>query len=200
MKIQLQVVNQKLPAGLEDKGAEFFVSPETGKIRCLHAGSVLEWDQIPDYLLEIVADDLAKHPEAIKAIKDWNIHDSDEMLQQYIFCRFGGFDYEADISTCGNILYTEYFDCGKRGLCKYEGKVCATIMVGTDIDGNTQYLTKRELEILKLVANGKIDKEIADILNIEEETVKTHTQNIRSKGNFARRPDMTAFAVAKNLI
>lgn len=198
--IKLNILNQKLPAGLEDQGAEFYVSPTTGDIKCLFGGKTLNWDEIPPELLEIIDNDMASNPIAIKALKDWNIHDSDEMLKQYVFCRFGGFDNEADINSSGKIEYTEYFDCGKRGVCKYEGKVCATIKVGVDDFGNDVKLTKRELEIVKLVAEGLTDREISERLITSEETVKTHCQNIRTKGKFKHRSAITAFASSKNLI
>lgn len=196
----MKLLNQRLPAGLIDKGAEFYFNPDTKDIECLHAGKRLTYDQVPEHLLEIVSEDMAKHPEAIIGIQGMNIYDSDEQLKQYIFCRFGGFDNDADINEEGIIEYTEYFDCGKRGICKFEGKVCATIKVGVDSDGNNVTLTKRELEVLKLVAQGKLDKEIAEILCMSEETVRSHNKSIRSKGGFSRKHDMTAFAVSKNLI
>src|SRR5690606_17307288 len=143
-------------------------------------GRKYSWGEIPAEILDIVSEDLVRNPDAVKALNDWNIHDGDEMLQQYVFCRFGGFDTEADIDAEGKIEYTEYFECGKRGLCKYEGKVRATIKV------TEGHLTKRELEILKLVAQGKLNTEIADILNISEETVSTHNQNIQRKGGWQK--------------
>lgn len=194
------LLNQRLPAGLINRGTEFYFNPEIKDIECLHDGRTYSWQEIPGDILDIISEDMAKHPEAIKGMQEWNIFDSEEQLKQYIFCRFGGFDFEPDINEHGEIAYTEYFDCGKRGQCKYEGKICATIKVGVDADGNNITLTKRELEILKLIAQGMLDKEIADLLNINEETVRSHNQNIRQKGGFARKHDMTAFAVSKNLV
>src|SRR5262249_28651842 len=42
-------------------------------------------------------------------------------------------------------------------------------------------LTQREIEVLKLVAVGKTNKEIARLLFITEGTVKTHVNNIHEK-------------------
>ncbi len=42
-------------------------------------------------------------------------------------------------------------------------------------------LSNREREIVKLIADGKSNKEIARILNISEKTVKTHVKNIMLK-------------------
>ena len=48
---------------------------------------------------------------------------------------------------------------------------------------NTIYdiLTRREIEIIKLIVNGCTDKEIASRLNISFNTVRRHHQNILQK-------------------
>jgi DNA-binding CsgD family transcriptional regulator len=42
-------------------------------------------------------------------------------------------------------------------------------------------LTKRELQVLNLAKQGKIYKEIADLLGIDAQTVKIHASHIRRK-------------------
>jgi len=42
-------------------------------------------------------------------------------------------------------------------------------------------LTEREREVLQLVASGKTNKEIGDLLFISHKTVRTHCQNIYNK-------------------
>ena len=190
----LKIHDQKIPAGIEDEGFEFFYSEKVKDIRCTHNGKTLNWSEIPEKAFEIVSEDLAKHPDAVKALKDWNFHSPEEMLKQYIFCRFGRYDGNPDITEDGQVIESEYFDCGLRGKCKYEGKICSTVQVANG------ELTKRETEILKEVAKNKLNKEIADILNISEHTVSSHIQNIQQKGNFFRKFEMIAFAIDKNLI
>jgi two-component system NarL family response regulator len=48
-------------------------------------------------------------------------------------------------------------------------------------------LTSREIEVLKLIASGCENREIAEILHIEEKTVKNHINNIYSKLNITSR-------------
>lgn len=48
-------------------------------------------------------------------------------------------------------------------------------------------LTVREHEILRQLAKGKLNKEIASDLNIKEGTVKQHLNNIYSKYDFKNR-------------
>jgi DNA-binding CsgD family transcriptional regulator len=50
-------------------------------------------------------------------------------------------------------------------------------------------LTKREVEILKLLAKGKTNQEISSYLGISEETVKTHLQKIYKKLNVSSRTE-----------
>lgn len=61
-------------------------------------------------------------------------------------------------------------------------------------------LTKRELEVLVLVANGLFNKEIAEKLDISERTVKNHISNIFKKIEVADRTQAAVFAIRNNLI
>lgn len=61
-------------------------------------------------------------------------------------------------------------------------------------------LTKREIEILRLIALGQNSTEIAASLHISEKTVVTHRRNLRSKLNVQTTYDITKFAQAFDLI
>ena len=61
-------------------------------------------------------------------------------------------------------------------------------------------LTKRELEVLKLLAIGMYNKEIAEKLNISERTVKNHVSNIFKKLEVTDRTQAAVFAIRNNLI
>jgi DNA-binding NarL/FixJ family response regulator len=61
-------------------------------------------------------------------------------------------------------------------------------------------LTARELEILRLVAAGKTNREIAAALFISDHTVRRHLQNIFAKLGVPSRAAATAFAFQHNLI
>jgi two-component system, NarL family, response regulator LiaR len=55
-------------------------------------------------------------------------------------------------------------------------------------------LTERELEVLRLVAAGQSNKEIAGSLVISEKTVKSHISNILSKLHLADRTQAAVYA------
>lgn len=61
-------------------------------------------------------------------------------------------------------------------------------------------LTKRELDVLKNLAVGMYNKEIAIKLEISERTVKNHVSNIFKKIGVADRTQAAVFAIRNNLI
>jgi DNA-binding NarL/FixJ family response regulator len=60
-------------------------------------------------------------------------------------------------------------------------------------------LTKRELDVLKEIAKGKSNKEIASSLFITEKTVKTHVSHLLSKLELADRTQAALYAVKNQL-
>ncbi len=69
-------------------------------------------------------------------------------------------------------------------------------------DGNDGQprLTDRELEVLRLVAKGLSNKEIAAELVISQNTVKNHVRNILDKLNLRSRVEAAMFAVRERLV
>jgi DNA-binding NarL/FixJ family response regulator len=61
-------------------------------------------------------------------------------------------------------------------------------------------LTSRELEVLKLVAKGMSNREIADGLFISENTVKNHVRNILEKLHLHSRMEAVIYAVRERLL
>lgn len=60
-------------------------------------------------------------------------------------------------------------------------------------------LTQRELEVLRLVAQGMDNQQIADRLVISEATVRTHVSNILSKLHLASRTQAALYALREGL-
>ncbi|MEJ2748228.1 MAG: response regulator transcription factor [Anaerolineae bacterium] len=61
-------------------------------------------------------------------------------------------------------------------------------------------LTEREMGVLKLLAHGRTNKEIAAELVVGEETIKTHVGNILAKLHMAQRTQAVVAALKKGLI
>jgi DNA-binding CsgD family transcriptional regulator len=70
----------------------------------------------------------------------------------------------------------------------------------TSAGADTHGLTSRELEVLRLVAAGKSNREIASELVISEHTVARHVQNIFRKLGVPSRTAASAFAYEHDLV
>jgi DNA-binding NarL/FixJ family response regulator len=73
-------------------------------------------------------------------------------------------------------------------------------LTGHAAAGETHGLTERELEVLRLVAAGKSNREIATALVISEHTVRRHLQNIFAKLGVSSRTAASAFAFEHDLV
>jgi NarL family two-component system response regulator LiaR len=60
-------------------------------------------------------------------------------------------------------------------------------------------LTGREAEVIRLVARGQSNREIAGVLSISEKTVKTHISNILGKLSLEDRTQLAIFALKNGL-
>jgi len=61
-------------------------------------------------------------------------------------------------------------------------------------------LTDREQEVLKLIADGSTNQEIADKLTISVKTVERHRANIMGKLNLHSRTELVKYAIRKGMI
>ena len=66
-------------------------------------------------------------------------------------------------------------------------------------DACEEALTEREMEVLRLVARGDTNSQIADQLYISVNTVKTHLKNILAKLQLENRTQVAAFALKTGL-
>jgi DNA-binding NarL/FixJ family response regulator len=70
---------------------------------------------------------------------------------------------------------------------------------GTRTSASESELTKREIDVLKLVTAGALNKEIAVTLYITDNTVKYHLRNIMEKLHLRNRAQVAAYAVSKGI-
>lgn len=82
-----------------------------------------------------------------------------------------------------------------EGLASGSGK---TVLVGAEV-GDSLGLSKRETEVLRQLAGGLTDAEIAEQLFISVKTVHSHLDRIRDKSGLRRRVDLTKLAIELGL-
>jgi DNA-binding NarL/FixJ family response regulator len=79
-----------------------------------------------------------------------------------------------------------------------EGYLQGNITIKSDSSWDT--LTKREREVLKLIAEGHKNRGIADYLCISKNTVVKHRANLMEKLDMHNVSALTAYAVSKGLV
>ncbi len=91
---------------------------------------------------------------------------------------------------------------GEKFMC---GKIVTDILNNLAADA-TEYsceglnISEREMEIIKLIAEGSSNKEVADKLFLSTHTVTTHRKNIMSKLGVNNTAGLVLFAVRENLV
>ncbi len=83
-------------------------------------------------------------------------------------------------------------DIARKMLTTFEG-----IRSNTEITPN---LTERELQVIKALAQGKSNKEIARDLDISEKTVRNHASNIYKKLHIFDRTQAVIYAIREGLV
>lgn len=71
---------------------------------------------------------------------------------------------------------------------------------GKPLKKRSDQLTSRELEVLQLVAEGKVNKQIAADLCISIKTVEKHRQQVMNKLNIHDVAGLTRYAIARGII
>ena len=86
------------------------------------------------------------------------------------------------------------------GQVQLSPKAAARLMREVRAPDSPETLTERETEVLRLLAKGRANKEIAHDLTIGEKTVKTHVSNILSKLGVPSRTQAALYAVRIGLV
>jgi DNA-binding NarL/FixJ family response regulator len=81
-----------------------------------------------------------------------------------------------------------------HGIANHSGK-----LLGKNYEA-LQSLTSREREVLRLVALGKSNEQIAELLSISKGTVRNHMTNVYNKLGLHRRVEAVLWAVQQGLI
>ncbi len=84
----------------------------------------------------------------------------------------------------------------------HAGETVVTSRVATKLAAyvSKERLTAREVEVLRAVARGKANKEIADLLNITESTVKAHLKALFAKLGVLSRTEAVNVATKRGVI
>jgi len=125
-----------------------------------------------------------------------SLHDEPHFVRNIMKQRVQGYILKNDTSA-------ELVEAVHRvlaGKTFFSSKISQVMMEQINSQASENLLTAREVEIIKLIAEEKSSKQIADKLYISERTVETHRKNIFRKTATNNIVGLMKFAYANNLI
>jgi DNA-binding CsgD family transcriptional regulator len=184
-------VQGPIPSGIDDENIEFFAKGEL--VYAIMNQEIIPSYEWPEWLFEIIEKDMEANPAAVESLVTLGLDGRREMIDQYIRCRYGSLDNDPDL-VAGVMQDTEYVSCHLRGSCPFEGKLCELFKApyGT--------ITQREIQVLRLIPEGLLDKEIADQLGISPLTVEVYMKSLRAKTGCKNKAELVRFAFNHNLL
>jgi DNA-binding CsgD family transcriptional regulator len=181
-----------LPAGLMDENLEIFIHQDN--LFVLYKGRPMPFEMLHEDIHDTFLQHMLANKKALESLKtDFGYTDVKAMLVQYVKCNFGNFDNIPDADVNGTI-YPECWDCGKRGTCPAEGKVCGRIV------GPHGILERAETEIFFLLIAGNSHKMIADMRGKHIQTIESQLKSIREKLGCHSSIEVMDFAMKRKLI
>ena len=147
--------------------------------------------------------------EALRVIKEQKM-----ICKVIMLTRHNEIDYlmkALEIGCDGYILKESSFETLLKAIFKvYSGNnyiepnlmplLNANLEEKSNVKKRMSELTKREIDVLKMIASGAFNKEIASTLNISERTVKNHISNIFKKIQVSDRTQAAVFAIKNGII
>lgn len=169
---------------------------------------------VPDILLLDINMPNMNGLEVLQKMKDMKMKDMKMKVKVLVLTVHNEVEYllkAVDIGVNGYLLKdSESAELKKAILAVVNGEdyiqpslipVLNSKMLDRDSDSSKiESLTRRELEVLKMLSYGTYNKEIAEHLNISERTVKNHVSNIFKKIGVTDRTQAAVFAIRNNLI
>jgi DNA-binding NarL/FixJ family response regulator len=126
-------------------------------------------------------------------------HDSEQMVHEAEACGARGYLLKSDV---GRDLISAV-ESVRRHKFFLSPQIAKRSSLERGVNGHgipLVRLTPREREIIQLLAEGHVNKEIATRLNISVKTAETHRTNIMRKIDVHSLPDLTRFAIRNHLV
>ncbi len=126
-----------------------------------------------------------------------SMHDSREYIQQLVQTGASGYV----LKDVGSDELVRAIQTVHQGGCYFSAGVSRVLFQGqTDTREQKQALTPREETVLRYLAEGNSNKEIARQLDISVRTVETHRQNIKQKLDIHTAAGLARYAVEEGLV
>jgi len=133
-------------------------------------------------------------------------HDNEEYINQVVKYGVHGYTLKENASSDLHKAISEVM----KGNLFLSSSIMTKIIIDYSKDKNKKAentntslfstLSNREIEIIKLIAEGKTSKEIASLKRITNATVKVHRANIMGKLNIHKSTDLVKYAIKVGLV
>lgn len=179
---------------------------DNGKDAMLYAGQLK-----PDVILSDLSMPKTNGTDAIQRIKSrypeikilvLTVHKTEEYIHAALKAGADGYVLKDDtseelINAINNIL---------DGKTHLSPSICSNVVLGylsdsdkKSISPRTDQLTTREREVMKLIAEGYRNKDVAEYLSISLKTVEKHRSNMMKKLNLHSASSITSFAIKNGI-
>ena len=128
------------------------------------------------------------------------MHSSEEMVRGILEAGARGYVLKSDASrdlVSGVHALAEHKSFLSPGV---SGVVVDRYLQSTGEEAPKDRLTPREREVVKLLAEGKANKEVAALLNVSIKTVEAHRANIMHKLNFSSFSELVRYAIRNKIV
>jgi DNA-binding NarL/FixJ family response regulator len=140
--------------------------------------------------VDAIPDIKQKHP----AVKVLILSMHKEYLHQALSAGADGYLLKEDADQ--DLFYA--VECIRQGRAYLSPRLTEQLV--SETAAPCEFLTAREREVLKLIAQGKSSKEVGDLLFISPRTVERHRANIMEKLDMHNTADIIKYAIQKGLV
>ena len=131
-------------------------------------------------------------------------HESEQLVHEVLSAGAKGYVLKSDagnllIAAVEQLLKHKPFFSSRISEMVLKAYVSPPGTGGVDPAG-AAHLTRREREVVQLIAEGKSSKEIAGLLEISVETAETHRSNLMRKMKFHSAADVVRYAIRNQMI
>ena len=127
------------------------------------------------------------------------MHDSEQLLREVLEAGVHGYVLKSD-AMCDMVAAVQALLDHKRYLSPGASGVAVEGFLHPSAEVESGRLTPREREIVKLLTQGKSNKEVASALKISVKTVEAHRANIMHKLNLPSFADLVHYAIRTGIV